>query len=152
VTAAHYRLGLGRRAVNRIVRALLRLGRGPAATYLLIVPGRRSGALRSTPVTLVEDGGRRWLVAPYGEVAWVRNLRAAGRATLSRGGRVEEISVREIGVDDAAPVLRMHVRRLPITRAYFDAGPESDLDAFRAEAPRHPVFTVTTPSHRTARA
>jgi len=152
VSAARYRLGLGRRAVNRIVRALLRLGWGPAATYLLVVPGRRSGALRSTPVTLVEDNRRRWLVAPYGEVAWVRNLRAAGRATLSRGRRVEEISVREIGMDDAAPVLRMYVRRVPITRAYFDAGPESDLDAFRAEAPRHPVFAVIPTPQGTARA
>lgn len=149
--AARYRLGLGRRAVNWIVRALLRLGWGPSATYLLIVPGRRSGALRSTPVTLVEDAGRRWLVAPYGEVAWVRNLRAARRATLSRGGRVEEIAVREIGVDESAPVLRMYVQRVPITRPYFDAGPQSDLDAFRAEAPRHPVFVVATAAQRTTR-
>src|SRR5262249_57357566 len=96
VSAARYRLGLGRRAVNRIVRALLRLGWGPAATYLLVVPGRRSGALRSTPVTLVEDGGRRWLVAPYGEVAWVRNLRSAGRGTPLGRPRVGGNSPREV--------------------------------------------------------
>jgi hypothetical protein len=29
--------------------------------------------LYSTPITLVEASGQRWLVAPYGEVAWVRN-------------------------------------------------------------------------------
>ncbi len=106
--------------------------------------GQRSGAPRSTPVTLVEDGGRRWLVSPYGEVAWVRNLRAAGRATLSRGGRTETIAVSEIGVDDAAPVLKMYVTRVPITRPYFDARPGSDLAQFRAEAPRHPVFVITS--------
>src|SRR5262249_59595722 len=100
----------------------------------------------------VEDGDRRWLVAPYGEVAWVRNLRATGRATLSRGRRVEEISVREIGADDAAPVLRMYVRRVPITQAYFDPAPASDLDAFRAQHPRHPVFAVTTTTQETTRA
>jgi deazaflavin-dependent oxidoreductase (nitroreductase family) len=142
--AARYRLGLGRRAANRIIRALLRLGLGPAGTYLLTVAGQRSGAPRSTPVTLVEDGGRRWLVSPYGEVAWVRNLRAAGRATLSRGGRTETIAVSEIGVDDAAPVLKTYVTRVPITRPYFDARPESDLAQFRAEAPRHPVFAITS--------
>src|SRR6266436_4968820 len=96
--AARYRLGLGRRAVNRIIRALLRLGLGPAGTYLLTVAGQRSGAPRSTPVTLV---------------------------------------------DDAAPVLKMYVTRVPITRPYFDARPESDLAQFRAEAPRHPVFAIT---------
>ncbi len=142
--AARYRLGLGRRAANRIIRALLRLGLGPAGTYLLTVAGRRSGAPRSTPVTLVEDGGRRWLVSPYGEVAWVGNLRAARRATLSRGGRTETIAVSEIGADDAAPVLKMYVTRVPITRPYFDARPESDLAQFRTEAPRHPVFAITS--------
>jgi hypothetical protein len=36
----------------------------------------------------------------------------------------------------------MYVTRVPITRPYFDVTPESDLAAFRAEAPRHPVFSV----------
>jgi hypothetical protein len=90
----------------------------------------------------VEEGGRRWLVAPYGEVAWVRNLRAAGRATISRGGRTEAIAVREITAAEAAPVLKWYVTRVPITRPYFDVRPESDLAAFRTEAPRHPVFAI----------
>ena len=140
--AARYRRGLGRRAVNRLVRLLLRLGVGPGGTYLLTVPGCRSGAPRSTPVTLVEEGGRRWLVAPYGEVAWVQNVRAAGTATLSRGGHTSEIAVREVGAEEAAPVLKLYVTRVPITRPYFDVKPESDVGAFRAEAPRHPVFAI----------
>ena len=140
--AARYRRGLARRAVNRLVHCLLRLGLGPARTYLLTVTGRRSGAPRSTPVTLVEEGGRRWLVSPYGEVAWVQNLRAAGKATLSRGGRTEAVAVREIKPEEAAPVLKLYVTRVPITRPYFDARPEAGLSAFRAEAPRHPVFAI----------
>jgi deazaflavin-dependent oxidoreductase (nitroreductase family) len=142
MTTSKYRLGLARRAANALVTVLLRLGLGPARTYLLTVAGRQSGAPRTTPVTLVEDGGRRWLVAPYGEVAWVRNLRAAGKATLSRGRHTDPIRVREIDAENAAPVLKMYVTRVPITRPYFDAKPESDLAAFRAEAPRHPVFAI----------
>jgi len=140
--AFQYQRGRARRAVNRLVHVLLRLGLGPRETYLLTVAGRRSGAPRTTPVTIVEEGGRRWLVAPYGEVAWVRNLRAAGRATLSRGRRTEAIAVREITAEEAAPVLKWYVTRVPITRPYFDVRPESDLAAFRAEAPRHPVFAI----------
>jgi deazaflavin-dependent oxidoreductase (nitroreductase family) len=140
--ALQYQRGLARRAVNRFVHVLLRLGLSPRETYLLTVAGRRSGAPRSTPVTLVKEGGRRWLVAPYGEVAWVRNLRAAGRATLSRGGRTEAIAVREVSAEDAALVLKLYVTRVPITRPYFDVRPESGLAAFRAEAPRHPVFAI----------
>ena len=140
--AAKYRRGLARRAINALVSILLPIGLGPRSTYLLTVTGRQSGARRTTPVTLVEEAGRRWLVAPYGEVAWVRNLRAAGKATLSRGGRTEPIRVREITNDEAAPVLKLYVTRVPITRPYFDVKPESDLAAFRAEAPRHPVFAI----------
>jgi hypothetical protein len=76
--AKTYRLTFGRRLLNRLVRALLRAGLGPRATYPPTVRGRTSGKPRSTPVTLVEGEGQRWLVAPYGVVGWVRNARAAG--------------------------------------------------------------------------
>jgi deazaflavin-dependent oxidoreductase (nitroreductase family) len=136
-------LSPGRRAANRVVRLLIRLGLMPGPTYLLTVPGRRTGRPLSTPVTLVVDGKSRWLVAPYGDVAWVRNTRAAGRITLSRAGRSEVLAVRELDPTEAAPVLQRYVTRVPITRPYFDAKPDSPLAAFIAEAPRHPVFALT---------
>jgi deazaflavin-dependent oxidoreductase (nitroreductase family) len=136
-------LSPGRRAANRVVRLLIRLGLMPGPTYLLTVPGRRTGRPLSTPVTLVVDGKSRWLVAPYGDVAWVRNTRAAGRITLSRAGRSEVLAVRELDPTEAAPVLQRYVTRVPITRPYFDAQPDSPLAAFIAEAPRHPVFALT---------
>jgi deazaflavin-dependent oxidoreductase (nitroreductase family) len=140
--ASIYRLTPSRRAVNRVVRVLLRLGLIPGPTYLLTVPGRRTGRPLSTPVTLVEEGGERWLVAPYGDVAWVRNARAAGRVTLTRGRHAERVPIRELSAADAAPVLRRYVTHVPITRPYFDASPDSPLAAFEAEAPRHPVFVL----------
>ncbi len=85
--AKKYRLAFWRRGANMFVRYLLRAGLGPRHTYLLSLRGRRTGRLYSTPVTLVEESSRRWLVAPYGEGGWVRNARAAGRVTLSRVGR-----------------------------------------------------------------
>lgn len=42
--AAQYRLTLWRRALNQLVRALLRVGFGPRHTYLWTVRGRKSGA------------------------------------------------------------------------------------------------------------
>ena len=140
--AATYRLGVTRRLVNVLVTALLRAGLGPPRTYLLGVRGRKSGRLLTTPVTLVEEGGRRWLVAPYGEVGWVKNARAAGRVTLRRGRRAETVKIVELGPEEAAPVLKRYVSEAPITRPFFDARPSSDLAAFRAEAPRHPVFRL----------
>ena len=137
--AKTYRLGPVRRLVNVLVKGLLRVGLAGKGTYLLSVPGRKTGRTYSTPVILVEDDGR-WLVSPYGEVGWVRNLRAAGRATLTRGRRREEIEVTEVGPRESAPVLRAYLRRVAVVRPFFDVSPDSPLEAFAAEADRHPVF------------
>ena len=144
--ATPYRLSPLRRAVNALVRGLLVVGLGPTRTYLLTVPGRRTGRLRSTPVTLVAGRGQRWLVAPYGDVGWVRNARAAGRVTLARGRRRETVVLTELDPRESAPVLRQYAREVPITRPFFDAGPAAPLEAFAAEAARHPVFRIMSAS------
>ena len=59
--------------------ALVRAGLVPRS-YLLTTQGRKTGRPRTNPVCPVEHGGRRWLVAPYGPVSWVRNARATGHA------------------------------------------------------------------------
>ena len=140
--AAVYRLSWWRRAANALLRPLVRQGLGPPRTYLLTVRGRRSGRLRSTPVTLVEEGGLRWLVAPYGEVGWVRNARAAGEVRLSRGRRSETLVIFELDPAEAAPVLKRYLQQVPITRPFFDVRADATLDAFAAEARRHPVFRL----------
>ena len=137
-----YRLTPMRRIANGLMRQLLRLGLAPRTTMLLIVPGRRSGTPRSTPVTLVEEDGQRWLVAPYGPVGWVLNARAAGQVELSRGRRSETVRVKELAPEAAAPVLKAYVERVRITRPYFDVAPDAPLAAFAAEAAKHPVFQI----------
>src|SRR5688572_3968670 len=79
-----YRVTPRVRLVNWLMSMLLKFGSIPDTTYLLTVRGRRSGRDHTTPVTLLEEGGRCWLVAPYGVVRWVRNARAAGQVTLTR--------------------------------------------------------------------
>jgi hypothetical protein len=96
----------------------------------------------STPVTLVECDGQRWLVAPYGVTNWVKNARAAGQVELSRGGHAEIVSLTELDPIESAPVLRDYVRAIRVVRPFFDAGPDSPLDAFAEEAARHPVFRL----------
>ena len=140
--AKSYRLTPLRRIANGLMRLLLRLGLAPRTTVLLTVPGRRSGTPRSTPVTLVEEDGQRWLVAPYGPAGWVRNARAAGQVELSRGRRSGPVRLKKLVPEEAAPILKVYLERVPITRAYFDAAPDAPLAAFVAEATRHPVFQV----------
>ena len=143
--ARRYRSAAWRRLLNRFTAAAARRGRGPKQVRLLTVAGRRSGRPHTTPVNLVEAQGERWLVAPYGPVEWVRNLRAAGRATLERGGRVEVVGAVEVGPGEAAPILRRYIADTPITRPYFDVTVDSPIEAFAAEAGRHPVFRLVPP-------
>ena len=91
---------------NVVARRLLAAGVPMGPDVLLTVRGRRSGLSRTTPVTLCEFGGRRGLISPFGEVHWVRNLRAAGRATLSVGRRSETVIAVELGSGDAAEFVR----------------------------------------------
>jgi deazaflavin-dependent oxidoreductase (nitroreductase family) len=137
-----YRLTVPRRLVNALVTPLVRLGLGPRHTYLLAVPGRRTGRVYRTPVTLVEHDSGRWLVAPYGERSWVKNARAAGWVELRCGRRRERVHVDEVPAGERAPILRDYLRQVPFTRDFFDAGPDAPVEAFAAEADRHPVFVV----------
>jgi hypothetical protein len=109
------------------------------------VKGRISGELRETPIEPIEMDGKRWLVAPFGEVNWVRNARRAGQVRLSRGRAVEYLQVREAGPSESAPVLRAYLKR-GYTADYFDVGPNSLLADFEAEAQKHPVFMVLGPT------
>jgi deazaflavin-dependent oxidoreductase (nitroreductase family) len=140
--ARTYRLGFWRRVINRLIRGLLRLGVPLPHTYILSVRGRKSGRMYSTPVTLIEDNGARWLVAPYGEVSWVKNARASGEVTLRRGRRTETVKLVELAPEEAAPILKRYLIRIPVVRPFFDVTPHSIDQEFVGEASRHPVFRI----------
>lgn len=140
-----YRKSLWRRVVNALVRPLARLGLTGPRTYLLTVPGRKTGRLWSTPVSIVREGGERWLVSPYGERNWVRNARAAGFVELQRGRHRERLEVEELSPEEAVPVLRRYYELGLVTRPFFDVTLESPDAEWLAEAPRHPVFRLRIP-------
>ncbi len=79
-----------------IAKALLAAGVPMGFNGLVTIRGRKSGLPRTTPVAIIEVSGRRWIWAPWGEVQWVRNLRAAGRATITVRRRTEEVSATEL--------------------------------------------------------
>ena len=143
--AAVYRLTLPRRLANALVTPLVKLAIAPRDAYLLTTVGRRTGRRFTTPVNLVEQAGERWLVAPYGEREWVKNARAAGWVELRRGRRTLRANVTELPPDERAPILREYVRRVPVTKRFFDADPDAPVEAFAAEAARHPVFRLSPP-------
>lgn len=127
---------------DAIFRGLARLGVGPAS--LLTTIGRRSGRSRRTPVIPVRQGDRCWLVAPYGDVSWVLNARAAGQVVLRHGQHVSTCTIREVAPAEAGPILKQYVAVASATRPYFRADKAAPVSEFIAEAHLHPVFELTT--------
>ena len=140
------------RVANVMTTTLLRagvnlVGFGRHPTYLLTVRGRKSGEPRTTPVSVVEQAGKRYLFAPYGVVDWVRNLRAAGTATLTRGRRAEEIRATELPSGEAGPVLKTFIASGNPMGRFFGVTMESSREEFEHATISHPVFllqSVTT--------
>jgi deazaflavin-dependent oxidoreductase (nitroreductase family) len=140
--ARTFQYSIDRRIVNRLIIWLLRFGLAPDNYYLLTVRGRKTGKPHSIPVSLVQEGDKRWLVAPYGEVDWVKNARVSGMVRLSRRSLQKDLAIRELPVEEAAPVLKKYLQAYPITRDYFEATVDSPLEAFVEEARSRPVFDL----------
>ena len=147
-----YRKSLWRRGLNTLVRPLARFGLTGPRTHLLTVPGRTSGRLWSTPVSIVRQGDERWLVAPYGDRNWVKNARAAGWVELRRGSRRERLGVDELAAAASVPVLRRYYELGRVTRPFFDVDLASSHEEWLAEAPLHPVFRLVPAGESVARA
>lgn len=112
---------------------MLRAGIGSKSAYLLTTTGRKSGQQRTTPVILVETGGERWLVSPYGTVGWVHNVRATPEVSLRRGKRSEQLRAEEVDSQTAGPVLQRYVRNARVTAPFFDAKSGDPVEKFVAE-------------------
>jgi deazaflavin-dependent oxidoreductase (nitroreductase family) len=139
------------RASNPLTRRLLRLGMPMGPNVLLTVRGRTSGLPRSAPVAIAELAGRRWIIAAYGDVQWVRNLRAAGEGEIRRGRRAERIRASELSSEAAIAFYRdtlpAFVRTLPwfgqgFVRLLFSVADAAVLDDPVAAAATHPVFEL----------
>ena len=84
---------------NKVAKPLLRAGMPMGYNGLLTTTGRKSGEPRTTALAIIERGGRRWVWSPWGEVNWVRNLRASGRASITV--RKRSMDVRAVELDEA---------------------------------------------------
>jgi len=134
-----------------LVRRLMRAGLPMGPNRLVTIRGRVSGQPRTAALAVVEVGGRRWIIGAYGEVNWVRNLRAAGEAEIATEAGVER--VRAVALDHAEAlaffrdVIGPYVGRLPRLGGAFVRGlmqlvaPGMLTDPAVA-AERYPVFEL----------
>ena len=83
---------------NKVAKPLLRAGMPMGYNGLLTTTGRKSGEPRTAALAIIERDGRRWVWSPWGEVNWVRNLRASGRASITV--RKRSMDVRAVELDE----------------------------------------------------
>lgn len=133
--------------INPFVLRMMGIGVPMGPNGLITIRGRKSGELRTTPIAFVEVGGRTWVQSPFGDVNWVRNLRAAGEATITFGKRRSDVRAVELSigekVDFYREVLGPYIRRMRggilLARVL---GLSEALDDPQAAAERHPVFEL----------
>ena len=132
-------------AFNKVVAGLTNLGISLMGSRVLSVRGRKSGEWRSNPVNLLTVDGQRYLVAPRGQVQWVRNLRASGDGTLRVGRKVEPFRAEEVADADKPDVIRLYLKKWAWeVGAFFgdDVRADSSPERLLHIAPGVPVFKI----------
>ena len=136
-------------AFNPLVRRMIRAGLPLGPNVVLTVRGRTSGLPRSFPVAIIDVGSRHFIQSPYGEVNWVRNLRADPDAVLARGGRDQAVEAIEVTPEDAVAILRAGVARYlrsrwmsPVVRVFTGIRRDSTDEEILLQARRHPMFEL----------
>jgi deazaflavin-dependent oxidoreductase (nitroreductase family) len=108
----------------------------------LSVPGRSTGQWRTTPIVVLDHAGERYLVAPFGDTEWARNLRAARRGRLIRRRAVEEFTADEVPAGDRPPLIAAY-------RARYGKAPGVDAGFRQFPDPAdHPTFRITPSAGR----
>jgi deazaflavin-dependent oxidoreductase (nitroreductase family) len=135
------------RFFNPVAQRVLRVGPLLGPNALITVRGRKSGEPRTTPVALVDIGGRRWVIGTFGEVNWVRNLRAAGEATVTVGRKAQPMRATELSLEERIAffrdVIAPYVRRIPVGGLLLTILGARDILSDPAAAAEHrPVFEL----------
>jgi deazaflavin-dependent oxidoreductase (nitroreductase family) len=139
------------KVLNPITTTLMRLGVRPDPRMaLLTIRGRKTGRDRTVPMGVFDRDGRKYIVAAFGEVNWVLNLRAAGAATITQGKRKARYAAEQVLGEEAALVLRDCLAAYlpsplagPMLRQRIAVTADAPLDVLAVEARRTPVFRLT---------
>ncbi len=121
------------------------LGLFPDLMVTLEVVGRRSGKTVSFPLAMVVMNGERYLVSMLGEdTNWVKNVRAAGGRAHLRHGIEEQVLLKEVQVDQRAPILKAYLQLARGARPHIPLSKDASISEFKKIASRYPVFQVET--------
>lgn len=130
---------------NKVFIQMSKLGLnfGGESPMVLTVPGRKSGVLRSTPITPMTVDGKRYVVGGFPGADWVQNARAASQVTLQRGRTTESVRFVEMSAEEARPLLRAFPTLVPTGVGFMKRSglvKDGTPDEFEALAGRCAVF------------
>ena len=131
------------KAFNRTYGFFVGLGIGASYSYLLEVRGRKSGKIYSTPVSLMEISGKKFLVAPRGQTQWVRNAEASGEITLRRGSKRQKYHLRPLSDNEKPEILKTYLDRYKsAVQKFFSIPAGSPVAAFIPVVQNYPAFEI----------
>jgi deazaflavin-dependent oxidoreductase (nitroreductase family) len=129
--------------INRAFGFVVGLGLGPSHIYILEVRGRKSGKMYSTPVDLLELGGKRYLVAPRGRTQWVRNAEVAEEISLNKGSMRQKLRLRPIPDAEKPLILKAYLDHFKReVQRYFSVPAGSPPEAFVEIVSNYPAFEL----------
>lgn len=131
--------------MNKIMRAMAKLGVAAGPVRVLTVVGRKSGQPRSTPATPFTLNGSVYVAGGYPKADWVLNARAAGEGTVTRGRSSERVAFVELTADEARPVFREYPKEVPAGVGFYKRAGlvgEGTPEEFEALAGRCAVFRL----------
>jgi len=131
--------------LNRGWAILHALGIAPNYYVTLEVPGRISGKMTSFPLVMIPLNGERYLVSMLGaETNWVRNIQAAGGKAQLKHGVSEQVILKDVPVEQRAPILKAYLQHAPGARAHVTVNKDAPLAEFEKVASIYPVFRLET--------
>jgi len=137
------------RPVSLVIIVLQRLGIAFFSFHLLSIPGRRSGLMRTTVVSPFTVADERYLLS-FGQLDWVRNVRAAGWGILRRGRGEERVRLVEVRPPDSAEIVAEFPRQIPAGVQFFIrmglVESPGRSDQFKSAAAKLVVFRVDSPA------
>jgi hypothetical protein len=131
--------------MNVVIKGLQRMGIAFFSFHLISVPGRRTGRMRTTPVSPFTVEGQRYILS-FGQTEWVRNARVAGWGILSRGRRQTKVTLLEIEPANSRAIVGEFPKLIPAgVRFFISVGlveAPGSPDQFEAAADRLALFRV----------
>lgn len=131
---------------SAILQRLMAAGIPLGYNRLVTIRGRKSGVPRTTAIAVIQTAGSLWVWAPWGDVHWVRNLRAARRATIALRKGNQEVTATELDetqrVEFFRDVIGPLARSIPFGVWFIRIVDGVDLNHPEEAAEGRPVFEL----------